>query len=82
MRVTLVLKILVSLVIISVVSILGFRLVLFNNYPDSVKNIYFNDKFNASSSIEHSVESHYMALAAERSRIQGGKLVELSDYRK
>ena len=43
-KVTLVLKILVSLVIISVVSILGFRLVLFNNYPDSVKNIYFNDK--------------------------------------
>ena len=49
---------------------------------DTLYNIYFNEKFNASSSIEHSVESHYMALAAERSRIQGGKLVELSDYRK
>ena len=49
---------------------------------DSLYNIYFNDKLNASSAIEHSVESHYMALAAEKSRLNGGKLVELSDYRK
>ena len=45
-------------------------------------NIYFDDKFSASSSIEGSVESHYMALAAEKSRLEGGKLVLLTDYRK
>ena len=49
---------------------------------DTLYNIYFEDKLNASSSIEHSVESHYMALAAEKSRLNGGKLVEISDYRK
>ena len=49
---------------------------------DTLYNIYFSDKLNASSSIENSVESHYMALAAEKSRLNGGKLVELSDYRK
>ena len=49
---------------------------------DALYNIYFEDKFNASSSIECSVESHYMALAAEESRLNGGKLVEIADYRK
>ncbi len=49
---------------------------------DTLYNIYFDDKLNASSSIEHSVESHYIALAAEKSRLEGGKLVELTDYRK
>ena len=48
---------------------------------DSLYNIYFTDKLNASSSIEGSVESHYMALAAEKSRLEGGKLVEISEYR-
>ncbi len=32
-------------------------------------------------SIENSVESHYMALAAEESRLAGGKLVSLEKYR-
>ncbi len=32
-------------------------------------------------SIDNSVESHYMALAAEESRLNGGQLVSLSDYR-
>ncbi len=31
--------------------------------------------------IENSVESHYMALAAEESRVKGGQLVEVSKYR-
>ena len=42
----------------------------------------FEDKLNASSSIECSVESHYMALAGEESRLNGGKLVEIANYRK
>lgn len=49
---------------------------------DSLYKIYFSDKLNANSSIERSVESHYMALAAEKSRVDGGKLIEISEYRK
>ena len=45
--IVIILKILVAVVIISVVAILAFRLVLFNIYPDSMKNIYFNDKLEA-----------------------------------
>ena len=32
--------------------------------------------------LEHSMESHYMALAAEQSRLQGGALVEVSSLRR
>ena len=32
--------------------------------------------------VEQSVESHYCALAAEESRLSGGKVVELNKYRK
>ncbi len=32
-------------------------------------------------SLDESIESHYMALAAEESRLNGGKLVEISTYR-
>ena len=32
-------------------------------------------------SIDESVESHYMALAAEESRLNGGKLIEIENYR-
>ena len=39
----LVLRILVTLVIVAVVGMLGFRLVLFEYYPATVKNLYFND---------------------------------------
>lgn len=49
---------------------------------DSLYRIYFSDKLNASSSIECSVESHYMALASEKSRLEGGRLVDLTEYRK
>ena len=48
---------------------------------DNLYKIYFTDKLNASSAIEGSVESHYMALAAEESRLNGGKLVEIENYR-
>jgi hypothetical protein len=43
----LILKILVGIVIISVVGIVAFRIIIFNSYPDSVKNIYYNDKLTA-----------------------------------
>lgn len=36
-------KIFIALVCITVVGILGFRMVLFNYYPDSMKKLYFND---------------------------------------
>ena len=41
--VLLILKILTGVVCLAVVGVLGFRLILFNNYPDSMKNLYFND---------------------------------------
>ena len=43
----LLLKILIAAVCISVAGILAFRIIIFNNYPDSMKNIYFNDKLTA-----------------------------------
>jgi hypothetical protein len=49
---------------------------------DSLYRIYTTDKLNATSSIERSVESHYMALAAEKSRLNGGQLIDLAEYRK
>ena len=45
--VLLILKIITALVCISVVGVLVFRMILFSSYPDSVKNIYFNDKLTA-----------------------------------
>jgi predicted dehydrogenase len=48
---------------------------------DSLYQIYTTDKLSASSSIVGSVESHYMALAAEESRLNGGRLVEIKEYR-
>jgi len=42
-----VLKILVGVVCLLVVGVLAFRLIIFNRYPDSVKNIYFNEKLTA-----------------------------------
>lgn len=43
----LILKILVAVVCFAVIGVLGFRLILFNNYPDVIENIYFNDKLTA-----------------------------------
>ncbi len=43
----LVLKIIVGLICAAVIGVLGFRLILFNLYPDNIKNIYFNEKLTA-----------------------------------
>lgn len=43
-HVGLVLKILVAVVCFSVVGVLGFRLILFNNYPATMDSLYFGDK--------------------------------------
>ena len=40
----LILKILIYVVCFAVVGVIVFRMVLFNYYPDSVKNIYFTEK--------------------------------------
>ncbi len=42
------------------------------------------DEFDSSSItlIDRSVESHYMAFAAEESRVAGGQLVEMADFKK
>ena len=43
----LILKILVGVVVASVVGLVAFRIIIFHHYPDSVKNIYFNEKLTA-----------------------------------
>ena len=47
-----------------------------------VYEVMTNESESLTTSIDNSVESHYMALAAEESRINGGKLVELEKFRK
>ena len=42
--VTLVIKLLVALVCISVAGVLGFRIAVFNHYPDSIKSLYIDEK--------------------------------------
>lgn len=39
----LILKILVAVVCLAVVFVLAFRIIIFNNYPDSMKKLYFDD---------------------------------------
>ena len=39
------------------------------------------EKSEADTSLENSIESHVMAIAAEDSRLNDGKLVLLKDYR-
>ena len=41
--VLIVLKILTALICVGVACLIAFRLIIFNYYPDSVKNVYFND---------------------------------------
>ena len=48
---------------------------------DQLYNVMVLDDKNVQTSIDASAESHYMAYAAEESRLEGGKLVELSKYR-
>ena len=44
--------------------------------------LYRGDDFDASSItyLENSVESHYMAFAAEKSRVKGGQLVDMQEF--
>ena len=44
--------------------------------------LYRGEDFDTSSItyLENSVESHYMAFAAEKSRVEGGKLVVMDDF--
>ena len=42
-----ILRVLVAVVILFVVGFLGFRLVLFDYYPPSIKNLYFNETLTA-----------------------------------
>ncbi len=44
--------------------------------------ILTSDKPQIETALAASVESHYMALAAEESRLDGGRLVEIAKYRK
>lgn len=46
-KVMLVLKILIAVVCVSVIGLFAFRMIMFNYYPDSVKNIYFTDNLKA-----------------------------------
>ena len=46
-KVILVLKILIAAVCVSVIGLFAFRMIMFNYYPESVKNIYFTDKLTA-----------------------------------
>lgn len=50
----------------------------------NVIRYYRGDEFDSSSItlIDRSVESHYMAFAAEESRVAGGQLVEMADFKK
>ena len=48
---------------------------------DQLYNVIALHDKNVQTSIDASAESHYMAYAAEESRLEGGKLVELSKYR-
>lgn len=41
--VLIILKLITALCCLGVVGILGFRMIIFNSYPESIKSIYFND---------------------------------------
>lgn len=49
---------------------------------DKLYEILAEGNDQVDTSIENSVESHYMAIAAEASRVAGGALVEVAPYRK
>ena len=48
---------------------------------DKLYEILAEGNKNVDTSIENSVESHYMAIAAEESRLAGGALVDVAPYR-
>ena len=49
---------------------------------DELYDIMTGKKPEVATSIDESIESHYMALAAEESRLAGGKLVQIEKYRR
>lgn len=53
-----------------------------NRMIDELYNVLNKDAKGVNTSIEASVESHYMALAAEESRLNEGQLVYLNKFRK
>jgi hypothetical protein len=48
---------------------------------DELYEIMTKSNVTADTSIDNSLESHYMALAAEESRLNGGQLVLIENYR-
>ncbi len=48
---------------------------------DKLYNYLAEGAMDGATSLEKSLESHYMAIAAEASRLSGGKLISLTDYR-
>ncbi len=48
---------------------------------DAFYNVLVGEDEEIETSIDGAVESHYMAIAAEESRLGGGKLIELEKYR-
>lgn len=49
---------------------------------DNLYTILTSQNESTETSLEKSLESHYMAIAAEESRMKGGELVELDKFRK
>lgn len=49
---------------------------------DMLYNYLNNEKCEGISSLENSIESHYIALALEESRLHNGKSIKIDDYRK
>lgn len=48
---------------------------------DNFYNVLIGESEEIETSIDGAVESHYMAIAAEESRLSGGKLIEIEKYR-
>lgn len=48
---------------------------------DTFYNVLIGESEEIETSLDSAVESHYMAIAAEESRLSGGKLIELEKYR-
>lgn len=48
---------------------------------DKLYEMLTDDRCTADTSLDNSLESHFMAIAAEQSRVRGGSLVEISEFR-
>jgi hypothetical protein len=62
--VLIILKILVAVVCVGVVGLIAFRLVLFNNYPDAAKELYFDSELTAIAESEGAVKVKTQSLRA------------------